>query len=250
MSNSESSQHQQVVDAQSQASTGHPSPLSPQYSTSHVPSPPPAGSSVRRHQSLTHGVHTSSSAGLRRAGTLQAGGRHRPAGHSPSPPHEEEYIEEQELVNPYEDENYFDFRSPPPPSILFKAKDSTPQALWGGPLLGVPPVRGSGELQVEHLPRSGPKILTISLVHCPISTSTTTTSMSAMRDIKEVSPPILPDSTPPIHPPSLPLVCGRGTCRVPTLARPANCSWTLDLTGARRLLSPGQRQAARPHTFR
>jgi hypothetical protein len=88
-------------------------------------------------------------------------------------------------------------------------------------------------------------ILTISLVHCPISTSTTTTSMSAMWDIKEVSLPTLPDSAL-----RLPLVCGRATCRVPTLGRPANCSWTLDLTGVRRPLSPDQRQAARPHTFR
>lgn len=136
------------------------------------------------------------------------------------------------------------------PSNPFKAKGSTLQAPWDGPLLGVPPVPGSGELQVDHLPRLGPEILMISPVHCPISTSTTTTSMSAMRDIKEVSPPILHDSTPRIHPPPLPLVCGRGTCRVPTLSRPANCSWTLGLTGARRLLSPGQRQAARPHMFR
>jgi hypothetical protein len=142
MSNSESAQHQQIVDAQSQASTGHPSPLSPQYSASHVPSPPPAGSSVRRHQSLTHGAHTSSSAGLRRAGTLQAGGRHRPAGHSPSPPHEEEYIEEQELVNPYEDENYFDSRSPPPPQHTVQGQGQYPtspmgrSSPWGTPGAG------------------------------------------------------------------------------------------------------------------
>ncbi|OAX39370.1 YTH-domain-containing protein [Rhizopogon vinicolor AM-OR11-026] len=113
MSNSETAQHQQVIDAQSQSSTGNPSPLSPQYSTSQVPSPPPAGSGVRRHQSLTYGaqsgVRQMTSPGLKRAGTLQGGGRHPPPGHSPSPPHgEEEYIEEQELVNPHEDDPYFD----------------------------------------------------------------------------------------------------------------------------------------------
>lgn len=118
MSNSESAQHQLVVDVQSQSSTGNPSPLSPQFSTSHVPSPPPAGSGVRRHQSLTYGAQSGvrqiSSSGLKRAGTLQGSGRHPPVGHSPSPPHEEEYFEEQELVNPYEDESYFTSRSPPP----------------------------------------------------------------------------------------------------------------------------------------
>ncbi|KAG1756316.1 YT521-B-like domain-containing protein [Suillus paluster] len=118
MSNSESSQHQLVVDAQSQLSTGNPSPLSPQFSTSHVPSPPPAGSGVRRHQSLTYGaqsgVRQMSSSGLKRAGTLQGSGRHPPVGHSPSPPNEEEYIEEQELVNSYEEDSYFTSRSPPP----------------------------------------------------------------------------------------------------------------------------------------
>ncbi|KAG0694326.1 YT521-B-like domain-containing protein [Suillus ampliporus] len=111
-------EHQLVVDVQSQSSTGNPSPLSPQFSTSHVPSPPPAGSGVRRHQSLTYGAQSGvrqiSSSGLKRAGTLQGSGRHPPVGHSPSPPHEEEYFEEQELVNPYEDESYFTSRSPPP----------------------------------------------------------------------------------------------------------------------------------------
>lgn len=121
MSNPESAQHQQVVDAQLQSATGNPSPLSPQYPISHVPSPPPAGSGVRRHQSLTYGAQsgvrqmTSSSSGLKRAGTLQGGGRHPPAGHSPSPPNgEDEYNEEQELVNPHEDDPYFESRSPPP----------------------------------------------------------------------------------------------------------------------------------------
>ncbi|KAG1877655.1 YT521-B-like domain-containing protein [Suillus subalutaceus] len=120
MSNSESAQHQHVVDTQSQSSTGNPSPLSPQYPTSHVPSPPPAGSGVRRHQSLTYGaqsgVRQMTSSGLKRAGTVQGSGRHPSVGHSPSPPHgEEEYIEEQELINPYEDESYFSAsRSPAP----------------------------------------------------------------------------------------------------------------------------------------
>lgn len=119
MSNSESAQHQHVVDAQSQSSTGNPSPLSPQYPTSHVPSPPPAGSGVRRHQSLTYGaqsgVRQMTSSGLKRAGTVQGSGRHPSVGHSPSPPHaEEEYIEEQELVNPHEEESYFS--RPPAPA--------------------------------------------------------------------------------------------------------------------------------------
>jgi len=54
---------------------------------------------------------TSSSSGLKRAGTL--GGHHPPAAHTPSPPNgEEEFNEEQELVNPHEDESYYDSRSP------------------------------------------------------------------------------------------------------------------------------------------
>ncbi|KIJ16997.1 hypothetical protein PAXINDRAFT_168425 [Paxillus involutus ATCC 200175] len=121
MSNADQAQHQQVVDAQSQSSPGNPSPLSPHFATSHVPSPPPATSGVRRHQSLTYGaqggVRQMSTSGLKRAGTLQqTGSRHAATvGQTPSPPDaEEEYDEEQELVNPYEDESYFTSRSPPP----------------------------------------------------------------------------------------------------------------------------------------
>ena len=125
MANSESAQHQQVVDVQSQSSAAIPSPLSPQYATSHIPSPPPAGSGVRRHQSLTYGAHNSvrqmTSSGLKRSGTHQGGGRHPPPGHSPSPPNaEEEYNEEQELANPheYEYDSYLESRSSQPAQQL------------------------------------------------------------------------------------------------------------------------------------
>ena len=105
---------QQVVD---QSSTANPSPLSPRFAAGHVPSPPPA-SSVRRHQSLTHGAQRQlPSSGLKRAGTLQqTGSRHTAAvGQTPSPPDpEEEEYNEEDLVNPYEDESYFNTRSPPP----------------------------------------------------------------------------------------------------------------------------------------
>ncbi|KAH7914003.1 YT521-B-like domain-containing protein [Hygrophoropsis aurantiaca] len=133
----ESAQHQQVVDAQSQSSTGNPSPLSPHFAAGHVPSPPPASSGVRRHQSLTYGaqggsVRQMSSAGLKRAGTLQGGPRHQVVGHSPSPPHgEEEYDEEQELVNPYEEESYFPSRSPPPNQQQYGGQGQYPTSPMG-----------------------------------------------------------------------------------------------------------------------
>ncbi|KIK93796.1 hypothetical protein PAXRUDRAFT_828613 [Paxillus rubicundulus Ve08.2h10] len=120
-SNADQAQHQQIVEAQSQSSPGNPAPLSPHFATSHVPSPPPATSGVRRHQSLTYGaqggVRQLTTSGLKRAGTLQqTGSRHgATVGQTPSPPDaEEEYDEEQELVNPYEDESYFTSRSSPP----------------------------------------------------------------------------------------------------------------------------------------
>lgn len=116
MPTSEQAPHQQVVD---QSSAANPSPLSPHFSTAHVPSPPPASSGVRRHQSLTYGAHRQMpSSGLKRAGTLQqTGSRHTTTvGTTPSPPdpEEEEYSEERDLVNPYDDESYFTPRSPPP----------------------------------------------------------------------------------------------------------------------------------------
>lgn len=118
LSNASTAQHQQIVDAQSQSSSGNPSPLSPQYAGGPVPSPPPAGSGVRRHQSLTYGAQSGvkQMSGLKRAGTLQAGARQPTAvGQSAAPtPAEEDYKEEAELVNPYEEESYFSPKSPPP----------------------------------------------------------------------------------------------------------------------------------------
>ncbi|KAG9318630.1 hypothetical protein JVU11DRAFT_723 [Chiua virens] len=105
--------------AQVESSVANPSPLSPHFAATHVPSPPPASSGVRRHQSLTYGAQRQMpSSGLKRAGTLQqTGSRHTPTtGQSPSPPdpEEEEYGEEKDPVNPYDDDTYFTPRSPPP----------------------------------------------------------------------------------------------------------------------------------------
>ncbi|KAG8217661.1 hypothetical protein J3R82DRAFT_5814 [Butyriboletus roseoflavus] len=116
MSSSDQAPHQQVVD---HSSTANPSPLSPHFATPHVPSPPPASSGVRRHQSLTYGAQRQiPPSGLKRAGTLQqTGSRHTATvGQTPSPPdpEEEDYSEEKDLVNPYDDESYFTPRSPPP----------------------------------------------------------------------------------------------------------------------------------------
>lgn len=116
ISTSDQPPHQQVVD---QSSTANPSPLSPHFATAHVPSPPPASSGVRRHQSLTYGAQRQiQPAGLKRAGTLQQTGSRNTAtvGQTPSPPdpEQEHYSEEKELVNPYDDESYFTPRSPPP----------------------------------------------------------------------------------------------------------------------------------------
>lgn len=118
LSHTSTAQHQQVVEAQSQSSSGNPSPLSPQYAVGPVPSPPPASSGVRRHQSLTYGAQSGvkQMSGLKRAGTLQSGTRQPPAvGQSVTPTApEEDYKEEAELVNPYEEESYFSPKSPPP----------------------------------------------------------------------------------------------------------------------------------------
>ncbi|KAG6335029.1 hypothetical protein ID866_4055 [Astraeus odoratus] len=117
LSDANAAQHQQVVEVQSQSSAGNPSPLSPQFATGSVPSPPPGGG-VRRHQSLTYGAQggvKQMAGGLKRAGTLQANNRHPSGvGQTSTPAPEEECKEEVELVNPYEDESYFLPRSPPP----------------------------------------------------------------------------------------------------------------------------------------
>ncbi|KAH7889546.1 YT521-B-like domain-containing protein [Phlebopus sp. FC_14] len=138
ISNAETAKHQQHVEAQSQSSAGNPSPLSPHFAAGHVPSPPPPGSGVRRHQSLTYGAQTSvkqmTSSGLKRAGTLQQTGSRHPTGvgQSPSPPDaEEEYNEEQELVNPYEDESYFSSRSPPPNPLQYAGQGQYPTSPMG-----------------------------------------------------------------------------------------------------------------------
>lgn len=129
-----SSQRQQVVEAQTQSSTGNPSPLSPQFATGHVPSPPPAGSGVRRHQSLTYGAQSGvkQMSGLKRAGTMQAGNRHPTGVGQTAPPSEEEdYKEEAELVNPYEDESYLSPRSPPPGQQPYGAQGQGPTSPMG-----------------------------------------------------------------------------------------------------------------------
>ena len=76
-----------------------------------VPSPPPAGSGVRRHQSLTYGAVGASrrmNANLKRSGTLQAQiERPGASANSPSPPGgEEEYEEGEEIVVPEEEYQY------------------------------------------------------------------------------------------------------------------------------------------------
>jgi YTH domain-containing family protein len=130
----EYAQHQQIVDANSQSS--NPSPLSPQFAPTHVPSPPPAASGVRRHQSLTHGpaggARQISSSALRRSGTLQAQNRHPTVTedhHSPSPPEvEEEYYDDNQA---YDEESYF---SPPATQQQFQATSPKGrQSPWNAP---------------------------------------------------------------------------------------------------------------------
>jgi YTH domain-containing family protein len=105
-------------------SSNNPSPLSPHFGgpTSHVPSPPPAASGVRRHQSLTYGAaagagggvrHQQSSSGLKRSGTVQVTGVKRQVQATPSPPNgDEEYTYEEEEGQQYEDEPYYHRSSP------------------------------------------------------------------------------------------------------------------------------------------
>lgn len=99
-----------------------PSPLSPSIGgpASHVPSPPPAESGVRRHQSLTYGGHGHqvrhqlSSSGLKRSGTLQASSniKHPAQPQPPSPTNAEEdypYPEEDQ----YDEEAYYPVAASP-----------------------------------------------------------------------------------------------------------------------------------------
>lgn len=90
----EQPQHQQAIEATN-------SPLSPHFAgPPHVPSPPPAGSGVRRHVSLTYGSGVGgprkmNSSGLKRSGTLQANPiQTHPQ--NPSPPDTTEGVEEDE----------------------------------------------------------------------------------------------------------------------------------------------------------
>jgi hypothetical protein len=118
MPTAEHLQHQQVMDTHSQSS--NPSPLSPHFggATSHVPSPPPAASGVRRHQSLTYGAgagakHQIPPSGLKRSGTLQAHVKHS-HDHTPSPPNaDEEYVGEDGSQPYYEDDPYTGLSSAP-----------------------------------------------------------------------------------------------------------------------------------------
>ncbi|KAJ7080346.1 YT521-B-like domain-containing protein [Mycena belliarum] len=82
---------------------------------SHNPSPPPAGSNVRRHVSLTYGAAARQAqkipvSGLRRSGTLQAPVPVHPQSQSPAPPEqpaedEEEYTYQEEPA--YEEPEYY-----------------------------------------------------------------------------------------------------------------------------------------------
>lgn len=112
------------------------SPLSPHF-TAHAPSPPPASSGVRRHQSLTYGTgghgarHQVSSTGLRRSGTLQAQVKHstvpQPGPQSPSPTNaEEDYPDE----TPYEDE-YYNPASPRTPQPQYPTSPMGRSSPWG-----------------------------------------------------------------------------------------------------------------------
>lgn len=103
-----------------------------------MPSPPPAASGVRRHQSLTHGpaggARQIPSSGLKRSGTLQAQIRHTSVAEdhqSPSPPEaEEEYYDDSQT---YEEESYF-ARSPPATQQQFQATSPKGrQSPWNTP---------------------------------------------------------------------------------------------------------------------
>jgi hypothetical protein len=143
-----------------------------------VPSPPPAGSSVRRHQSLTHGAHTSSSAGLRRAGTLQAGGRHRQLDTAPA----SDIMKRSTKRN--RDLSIRTKTTPtltPAPQHTIQGQGQYPtspmgrSSPWGTPCAGEWGTAGGSFTPVG---AGNPDDLARAL---PISTSTTTTSILAMR---------------------------------------------------------------------
>ncbi|KAF9526940.1 YT521-B-like domain-containing protein [Crepidotus variabilis] len=115
LESNQAAQHQQIIEAQAQSQASN-SPMSPHFAAGTVPSPPPAGSGVRRHVSLTYGAAVGGqgrkvSAGLKRSGTLQASMPPQQHAHqNPSPPetsegHEsEEYVYEPEDPSVYQDE--------------------------------------------------------------------------------------------------------------------------------------------------
>ncbi|KAI0053885.1 YTH-domain-containing protein [Auriscalpium vulgare] len=140
-------QHQQVLDTHSQSSA---SPMSPHFAN--IPSPPPAGSAVRRHQSLTYGgatggVKRMASAGLKRAGTLQTS--IRPPGHHPQTPSptgaDEEYTEGSQG---HEDDSYFARQASSgqqyPTSPIGRSPWSTPSNDWRPPGAGASNINNAG----------------------------------------------------------------------------------------------------------
>jgi hypothetical protein len=123
--------------------SGDPSPLSPHIGgpASHVPSPPPAESGVRRHQSLTYGTHGHgprhqlSSTGLKRSGTLQAPSKHSITPQPPSPTNAEEdypYPDEE----PYEEDAYYSAAASPrtqhpPGNVPYSNSPMRRSSPWG-----------------------------------------------------------------------------------------------------------------------
>jgi len=124
------------MDAQPQSSNQ--SPLSPHFVQPHVPSPPPASSSVRRHQSLTYGApggpRKIGSSSLKRSGTLQTPVPVHTVPQSPTPPDatEEEYIED---TNTYEEEYYVkpSQQGQYPTSTMGRSSPWTPGNEWRTP---------------------------------------------------------------------------------------------------------------------
>ncbi|KAF8912021.1 YT521-B-like domain-containing protein [Gymnopilus junonius] len=107
-------QHQQVIETQAQSQSSN-SPLSPHFANPpNVPSPPPAGSGVRRHVSLTYGAAVGGqrkiATGLKRSGTLQATlpnhSQNSTPPDTPEQPEEEEYLYEAEDSSAYGEEDY------------------------------------------------------------------------------------------------------------------------------------------------
>jgi len=106
-------QHGQVIEAQPHPQAGN-APISPHFvnNQSNVPSPPPAGSGVRRHVSLTYGAAVGGprkvTTGLKRSGTLQAPAPNHSQHVSPdTSEHAEEEDYGYDVEDPaYEDEYY------------------------------------------------------------------------------------------------------------------------------------------------